>query len=144
MDDPNLTSSYEKILRLEKHTLESVQEDVKWLEQHIRYHAPFDMESLRLFKQIASLKKRASKRWLEVKAMRAFKKYGYPVEKYVQKYGEPCEACGFRPATVVDHCHQSGKARGLLCSQCNTAIGFAKDLPETLLNLAKYLIKFNA
>jgi hypothetical protein len=41
----------------------------------------------------------------------------------------------------IDHCHKTGKVRGLLCKSCNSALGFAKDKVETLLNLANYLEK---
>ena len=27
----------------------------------------------------------------------------------------------------VDHCHKTGKIRGLLCNSCNTALGLLKD-----------------
>lgn len=40
---------------------------------------------------------------------------------------------------AVDHDHKTGKIRGLLCSRCNTAIGLAKDDPQILRNMAKYL-----
>jgi len=39
----------------------------------------------------------------------------------------------------VDHCHQSGKARGLLCSKCNTGIGMFKENVENMENAIKYL-----
>ncbi len=39
----------------------------------------------------------------------------------------------------VDHDHASGKVRGLLCSQCNTAIGLLSDNVATVLNAACYL-----
>ncbi len=41
----------------------------------------------------------------------------------------------------VDHCHTTGKVRGLLCHQCNTALGLIKDKPETLTNMLAYLSK---
>jgi hypothetical protein len=40
---------------------------------------------------------------------------------------------------VIDHCHTKGHVRGLLCRNCNLALGFAKDNKETLLNMIGYL-----
>lgn len=40
----------------------------------------------------------------------------------------------------VDHCHITGKVRGLLCSHCNTVLGYMDDNPELLLSAAKYLL----
>lgn len=39
----------------------------------------------------------------------------------------------------VDHCHKTGKVRGILCGHCNTAIGFSGDSPSILRGLADYL-----
>ena len=39
----------------------------------------------------------------------------------------------------VDHCHSTGTIRGLLCHNCNTVLGHAKDNPTILVNAAKYL-----
>lgn len=39
----------------------------------------------------------------------------------------------------IDHCHSSGKVRGLLCSQCNQAIGLMKDDRNILLSAIAYL-----
>jgi hypothetical protein len=44
-----------------------------------------------------------------------------------------------KPALVVDHCHQSGVIRALLCSPCNRVIGHAQDDPERLEAAARYL-----
>jgi hypothetical protein len=41
----------------------------------------------------------------------------------------------------IDHCHQSGKVRGVLCSRCNSLIGQAKDDPAVLLAAAQYLLR---
>jgi hypothetical protein len=40
----------------------------------------------------------------------------------------------------VDHCHKTGKVRGLLCRECNFMIGLAKDSPELLKSAIDYLI----
>jgi hypothetical protein len=42
----------------------------------------------------------------------------------------------------VDHCHSSGDVRGLLCSHCNTAIGFFNDDEDLLLRARDYIMKF--
>ena len=41
---------------------------------------------------------------------------------------------------VIDHCHTSGKIRGVLCATCNLAIGKLKDSP-VLLQRAIYHIE---
>jgi hypothetical protein len=73
-------------------------------------------------------------------------RYGLTPEQYaglmVKQEGR-CAIChgecptGWRLA--VDHCHASGKVRGLLCGNCNTALGKFKDSPELLANAIKYL-----
>lgn len=40
---------------------------------------------------------------------------------------------------AVDHCHQTGKVRGLLCGNCNTGLGFLKDSTELLQSAIQYL-----
>lgn len=42
---------------------------------------------------------------------------------------------------AVDHCHTTGKIRGLLCSPCNQAIGLFLDDPDLLKNAIVYLEK---
>ena len=39
----------------------------------------------------------------------------------------------------VDHCHESGRVRGLLCHSCNAAIGHFRDDPLTMYRAAKYV-----
>jgi hypothetical protein len=41
----------------------------------------------------------------------------------------------------IDHCHRTGKVRGLLCHCCNLALGLFKDNPALLEKAASYLMK---
>ncbi len=43
----------------------------------------------------------------------------------------------------VDHCHLTGKIRGLLCTKCNKALGLFNDEKQLLLNTITYLEKTN-
>lgn len=42
-------------------------------------------------------------------------------------------------SAVVDHCHISGKVRGILCNECNRGLGYFHDNKESLMNAAQYL-----
>lgn len=42
---------------------------------------------------------------------------------------------------VVDHCHETGKVRGLLCHPCNSGIGMFKDNASLLEKAISYLLK---
>ncbi|QIX22952.1 hypothetical protein FOB41_06465 [Agrobacterium pusense] len=42
-------------------------------------------------------------------------------------------------AMHVDHCHATGDVRGLLCSNCNQAIGLLQDNPEIIRSAADYV-----
>lgn len=57
-----------------------------------------------------------------------------------------CATCGKPPRgkinntrLVVDHCHKPAKVRGMLCSKCNSGLGFADDSPTLLRKMATYI-----
>lgn len=53
-----------------------------------------------------------------------------------------CAACLQRPSAgplSVDHCHRTGRIRGLLCQGCNTALGAIADDPGRAAGLIAYL-----
>lgn len=57
-----------------------------------------------------------------------------------------CAICGKKQSTLVkklhiDHCHKTKKVRGLLCFNCNSAIGHFKDDVNLLKLAIKYLEK---
>jgi hypothetical protein len=57
-----------------------------------------------------------------------------------------CKICGKTNGgkrLFVDHCHQTGDVRGLLCGKCNSAIGFFKDDANAIKNAIIYIKSFN-
>lgn len=75
------------------------------------------------------------------------KSYGISLEEYnlrVKDADECCEICKkhisqLSKRLVVDHNHQTGALRGLLCNNCNSILGMAEDNIQTLLNALDYL-----
>jgi len=56
---------------------------------------------------------------------------------------DECEICRTRlPKLVIDHDHTSGLVRGLLCSGCNSGLGFFRDSLFTVVQAAKYLRRY--
>ena len=49
------------------------------------------------------------------------------------------KVCSSGRSLAVDHCHTTGKVRGLLCRRCNTAIGLLGDTYEGVQRAADYL-----
>lgn len=56
---------------------------------------------------------------------------------------ETDEVDAFKGLLFVDHCHTSGKVRGLLCHHCNTALGKFKDSERILSKAIEYVRKNN-
>jgi hypothetical protein len=71
--------------------------------------------------------------------------YGLSREQYdamLADQGGGCALCGRKPGRrelAVDHDHQTGQVRGLLCSSCNGALGVLGDSREGLLRALAYL-----
>jgi Recombination endonuclease VII len=54
--------------------------------------------------------------------------------------GGRCDICGeLHSALVVDHDHQDGRVRGVICRADNLLLGLARDRPDVLLRAAEYL-----
>ncbi len=81
--------------------------------------------------------------------------YGMTIAQYdalVLEQGGVCAICrcedrdivkksGKRRSLAVDHCHETGTVRGLLCGDCNRALGLVKESPVTLVKMISYLTR---
>jgi len=79
------------------------------------------------------------------KAWRAKKTYGISLERYeelVNHKDSVCKICNKNQSNStlnLDHCHITGRIRGVLCWDCNTALGKFKDDINLLTQAIKYL-----
>lgn len=78
------------------------------------------------------------------------KNYGINIDQYnemLKKQKNKCAICHneFKPMknTHVDHNHITGKVRGLLCTKCNSSIGYLNDDIKLLKEAIKYLKKYD-
>lgn len=78
------------------------------------------------------------------------RKYGITVDHYerLMAFSDGCcWICGNKPSgrrLAVDHCHITGRVRGLLCFFCNRGLRWFKDTPSFLERAAQYLTKLTA
>jgi hypothetical protein len=88
--------------------------------------------------------KRASQKHF---AVNRYKKYGLTVEQVHEMMARQQGTCAIcsdilsaaNKSTHVDHCHATGKVRGILCRDCNHTLGRAKENMRTLRRAAEYL-----
>ena len=83
-----------------------------------------------------------------MKALVRFRNTGWTPELYEEafiKQNGCCAICNCKLNSsrytrfAGDHDHKTGKLRGLLCTNCNTALGLLKESPERLLRALDYL-----
>lgn len=75
-------------------------------------------------------------------------RYGIDAAEWKQMFdaqGGRCAICGSEEPKGrngvfhVDHCHETGAVRALLCHNCNHGLGYFQDNTETLKNAIEYL-----
>ena len=107
-----------------------------------------------LQKQCKSCQSKRKKEWYKENKEKALNdnykyKYGISLEEYSEKLREQnhkCKICKkdetevFKQTLYVDHNHDTGEVRGLLCHPCNAGLGHFKE-QEDLLEAAKQYIK---
>ena len=86
----------------------------------------------------------------KIRNSRLNKAYGINQSDYEEMYQSQqgkCAICGTekkmgsRTGLVIDHCHNKGHIRGLLCSHCNTGLGQFRDDTGLLQKAIDYLTR---
>lgn len=90
----------------------------------------------------------------KLRAYRLKRDYNLTIEEYdlmVLNQNNRCAICNKEELEIgaygeiknlcVDHCHKTGRIRGLLCGQCNKGLGQFKDKIDSLLSAVEYLKK---
>lgn len=72
------------------------------------------------------------------------KLYGVTLDRFTEmlkQQNHKCLICGtgLNTSSPMDHCHATGKVRGILCTHCNTGLGKFRDNPEFLQAAIAYL-----
>lgn len=105
------------------------------------------------------LKKASNARWYQknkerIRDLKRLKPYD-PAKQYLyriksmygltpedrEKMPKSCEICNSSGSLHIDHCHSSGVVRGILCKNCNIALGLIKDDVHIMSNMIKYMEK---
>ena len=92
----------------------------------------------------SSAERKSTQSWRHI-----FRKYGLTKEQWNElllAQNSCCKICKEHYSKLssilcVDHCHTTGKIRGLLCRECNKGLGNFKDSEQFLLNAIEYLKK---
>lgn len=70
---------------------------------------------------------------------------GITPEQLIDRYEQQEECCAICKTEIelidsaIDHNHETGEFRGVLCKQCNRALGMFKDSPAVLKSALEYL-----
>lgn len=82
------------------------------------------------------------------------RRYGITHDEYYEMLNQQngvCKICGSEDNNsercssnklFIDHCHSTGKVRGLLCHKCNQALGYFNDDTDRLQKAIEYLNQF--
>lgn len=79
------------------------------------------------------------------------RRYNLTINQYNELFNKQCGYCyiclthqdSLKNKLSVDHNHKTGQIRGLLCQNCNTALGKMKESSFLLERMIDYLKKFN-
>lgn len=105
------------------------------------------LESKEWYKNNKERKRELSRKYKQTKKSQDLQRtYGITMEQYLemcQDQNNVCKICE-KPQTTerslcVDHCHDTGIVRGLLCDKCNRGLGLLGDTEDSIQSALTYL-----
>jgi hypothetical protein len=100
------------------------------------------------YDRITSNKKLNTERKQKMRSAHLYRTYGITLEEYEHIHKAQNGCCGIcqinesdapRKVLSVDHCHDTGQIRGLLCDRCNLGVGMLGDNLNSLQKAVDYL-----
>lgn len=114
-------------------------------ERYTSSAACVECSSQYMFDKEKKLKARAKWRQKNSTAIRNHNykhRYGVTYDMVSHLFDGGCDICGkTKDGMCLDHCHETGTIRGVLCRDCNTSIGKLGDTEEGLMRAVHYLRK---
>lgn len=131
----------------------------EWKIKNLEHAKEYQQNYIKKNKEKITLQMRVnSKKWYEKNKEKALKRCrGHELRKFwpeltleqcLDRYNSmliaqdyKCQICSKTPVRKlnVDHCHTTGKVRGLLCGNCNRGLGLFFDNPDLMLSAIKYV-----
>lgn len=119
----------------------------KMREYHKNYSSEYRKTEKRKNYEAAYRKANSAKRKVQMRKWRLMKVFGLSSEEFDVMLVNQCGVCAICKTSEptgagtwhIDHCHSTGKIRGLLCSKCNHVLGLVNDDPQILLSAINYL-----
>lgn len=86
-------------------------------------------------------RRKGGHRFINTNKIRVKRDYGITIDYYNEcmSTSDVCVLCGSNYRLCYDHCHITGKFRGVLCERCNYGLGALKDDVQLLNKAIKYL-----
>ena len=123
------------------------EKNAEYQKQYYKKYREENLEKLNAYnKQWREENKEQDK--LVMETARLKRKYNLSRDEYealLESQNNCCKICGTHGTEntqgklYVDHCHTTGKVRGLLCMKCNTALGLLDDNKDRITKLLDYL-----
>lgn len=127
---------------LEELQLEFLEEHQKWISDRKRLLRKQEPTEITIPPSVVSPPRKAK---IRRQSDKKFPHHGLDREQrlaLLSNHHSGCEICGDEVLSArfhVDHCHDTGKIRGILCNGCNSGLGFFRENIERMEKGIQYL-----